>query len=370
MDFEETCQTIVNEAVRVGKANSGSLLLRKGEGFERVYTSLPKDFQVKPRKHGFAYQAYKLRRIVVFRRSKIIRYHPVFKKSHVNLFAFIPLSYRKKSIGVLSLNYNRREPLTTEQLKILKILGSLASLVIRKMQYYRETKSALETRDLFISLASHEFRTPLTAIKIYAELINLKLPNPDDPERKISENLLRAIDRLTGLINEFLQLDQIKRGKLRYYWGEHRLGKLLKQAVSDFNLRHPDYILNFKNGVADQTDIILADQEKLLLVINNLLDNAAKFSKKGSKIDLSLKKNGKNFVILVQDYGYGIGENELPRIFERFYKGLSRKSGIGLGLYLTREIVEKHRGKITVESEVNRGTTFKIILPARSYAKS
>ncbi|OGH11975.1 MAG: hypothetical protein A2857_06015 [Candidatus Levybacteria bacterium RIFCSPHIGHO2_01_FULL_36_15] len=369
LTLEQTYKIIVQEGAKLTDATYGSILLRKSNGFIRVYSSLPISQQVIPRKRGYAYQTYKLKGIILVNRNQVIRYHPEYKKTNMQSLIFIPLSYGKQSLGILSLQFNQERTFTQEQLRILDIFGSLASLAIRKMQYYNQTKIALENRDLFISLASHEFKTPLTSIKIYAELIGKNLDKNMVIDKEWVKNLLLSVKRLTDLTDEFLQIDQIKKGKLKYYWSQQNLDKILKQTISDFKLLYPDYIISYRNYLKDRSCLIIADPDKLLEAIANLLNNAVKFSRKGSKIEVLLKKIGSNFVIAIKDQGIGIDKEDLPKIFNRFYRGTASKSGMGLGLYLTRQIITKHHGTISARSKLNKGTTFIITLPVKNYAK-
>lgn len=367
LTLDQTYKIIVKEGIRLTGAVRVSVLLRRENGFETVYSSLPSNQRVVSRKRGFAYQAYKTRKTLIVQRNKIIPHHPEFKKTDLKHLAFVPLSYGKYSSGILTFLFNRPDTFTEEQIKVLNLFGSIASLAIRKMQSQEEMKNALETRDLFISLASHELKTPLTSIKIYAELIKKKLPRAEESEKKLLGNLLSSIERLTKLIDEFLQVDQIKKGKLKYYWSEQKLSAIVEQAVYDFKVMHPYHRLSYQNNLKKSEFLILADSNKLLQAINNLLNNASKFSKEESEIQVTLTSKDSNLIVKIKDQGVGIDPKEIPYIFRRFYKGKSKRPGMGLGLYLTKQIILKHHGDINVYSKINGGTTFEISLPPKKY---
>ena len=135
LTLEQTYKIIVQEGAKLTDATYGSILLRKSNGFIRVYSSLPISQQVIPRKRGYAYQTYKLKGIILVNRNQVIRYHPEYKKTNMQSLIFIPLSYGKQSLGILSLQFNQERTFTQEQLRILDIFGSLASLSITKIQY-------------------------------------------------------------------------------------------------------------------------------------------------------------------------------------------------------------------------------------------
>ncbi|MBI4037168.1 GAF domain-containing sensor histidine kinase [Candidatus Daviesbacteria bacterium] len=370
---KETYATVVREAVKLVDAEYGSILLAQKGKLARVYVSSPVSFPVK-RRH-FAEQVFKSRQVAIVDVSKSSKLFPLahIKKSAVQTIIYVPLSYRNKSIGALIVTSCRKLQNSATELKVLKLFGSMASLAITKSQLYDQTKTALETRDLFISMAAHEFRTPLTTISGYVQLLQTKLPEISQHVqvgRWVKELSWEAL-RLTNMVNELLEVSRINTGKIQYTWREHSLKEIIGRAILDFQFTHPDHKIVFQCNLGVGQDMVVGDFDKLLQVIINLLDNSAKFSQLGSEIIVRLRLKSPTLVLTVKDQGRGIDKKDLPRIFEGFYKGASNTvEGMGIGLFLSKNIVEEHRGSIKVRSQVDKGTIVEIQLPRAKISTS
>jgi signal transduction histidine kinase len=186
--------------------------------------------------------------------------------------------------------------------------------------------------------------------------------HPPDPEW--SRQIKKGADRITGLVNEFLDVEQIKAGKLPVNLRECRLRTVVNQAIRDFRLGNSKREIIFEDEIGNNSDLIKGDYEKLLQVMNNLLENAAKFSSDGSEIRVKLKANDSRLIVRIKNKGRGIPKKEIASIFDKYYKGnKTNKDGMGLGLFLSKEIIEKHNGAINIFSKFNKGTTAEICLP-------
>lgn len=362
---EETYTTVVQEAVKLIEAEYGSILLdQKGE-LVRVYASSPVAYQTKNRKKANTYRAFTERRIIVADILDLQKAHPELKKMGVASTIFIPLSYRNKSFGVLIVNSQKKITRSAIELKTLKLFGLMASLAIRKAQLHEETKINLENRDLFLSLAAHELRTPVTTIFGYAQLLYDKLQNKNNTEARWVNALHSESYRLTLLVQDLLEINRIRTGKMQYFFKECALREIIKRAIDNFKFNYPDREIFFDDRLGTNKGVVIGDFNKLLQVLTNLLDNAAKFSGAESKVVIILKASNQSFILQVQDQGMGIAKKDLSRVFEGFYQGSSSsaKEGMGLGLYLAKNIVEEHRGTIHLHSRLNRGTLVEIQLP-------
>jgi len=212
-------------------------------------------------------------------------------------------------------------------------------------------------------MAAHEFRTPLTTISGYIQLLYNKLANSKKIESTWIKNLSYENVRLTNLVKELLDINKVKSGQLDFYLKVCNLEKIISRAINNFNFQYPERKLIFKDTCREKTPEVIGDYDKLLQVINNLLDNAAKFSPPNSSITISLKSDKTQYTINVKDQGAGINKEDLPKIFSAFYKGDHQITGMGLGLHLSRYIINYHQGSIHVSSKENQGTTFEINLP-------
>lgn len=363
LSLDSTYKTIVEEAIKLVKGDNGSLILKKGNELKRVFSSTPVLYKIKPRKTGYLQTALEENKASILTIPEIERVHPEIKETAFKSSILIPLSYKNERIGILRV-YTKTKKFSENDLSVLKFFGPIATLALRKNQLYSEVKIALDTRDLFISLASHELRTPLTTILTYMQLLKRKGEKGENPDPKWIKTLLAETNRLIGLFNELFQLDQIKTGQLTYKFKRNKFLDIVKRAIDSFTTIYPHRKLVFQNQLFNQKGYIYCDHDKILQVILNLLTNATKFSTSKSEINLTVSSEGDFLTLLVSDKGKGIPKAELNKIFEGFYKGKNnRKEGMGLGLFLTKQIIKRHEGQIEVFSKVNKGTDFKIKLP-------
>lgn len=362
--IDETYKSIVDEAVKLVGGKYGSIFLEKEGALTRIYTTYPDLYKIKIRKNGLTYKVFNTNEPIVENISNISRVHPLMSKTGAKSDILIPLSYQNKAIGVLTILSNSTQEFTFRDLIILKMFGPLATLAIIKTQYYEETRMALETRDLFISMASHELKTPLTTVYAYMQLMQKKMESGETLKTTWVNTLLKETKRLTDLVNELLQVNQIQKGTLQFQMKKVNVVSVVKDAVNDFMITNPDRVVKINNKIQNGKSSVLGDSNKIFQVIINLLNNAAKHSNKQSVIAVFLDRKENNLMIRIRDQGTGIPKKDLPKLFDQFYRGNNHnKEGMGLGLYLTKRIVDEHEGSIYIASKVKKGTTVKIILP-------
>lgn len=227
---------------------------------------------------------------------------------------------------------------------------------------------ANEAKSQFISIVSHELRTPLTSIKGSLALIESgALGTVDDQLMRLVSIARKNSERLAVMIDDLLDLERLDAGKMQYEFAKVELNSLIKDAL-EANKGYADLNnVSFKAHLPRNKLFVEGDQNRLMQVLANLMSNAAKFSETGAMIDVSLKKDGLNALISVQDYGIGIPEGSQDKVFEKFAQvdaSDGRKvGGSGLGLSIARSIVECHEGDISFVSEEGQGSTFTITLP-------
>ncbi len=222
----------------------------------------------------------------------------------------------------------------------------------------------------FVANVSHELRTPLTAIRMAAESLHMGAMRDERMRAKFLNNIQGEADRLTRLVNELLTVANLM-GRPVLHMSNFELQTLAEQVES--TLEHHAKLANVQLIIRCPDDVpaIEADRDRLQQVLINLVDNAIKFTPASGSVtlDIASQNNGQEVRCKVVDSGIGIPPIDLPRIFERFYrvdKARSRVTGgVGLGLSIVKDIIEAHHGKITVTSEVNKGTTFTIELPVK-----
>ena len=228
-----------------------------------------------------------------------------------------------------------------------------------------EIKENEQQKDFFISMASHELKTPVTTIKGYVQILLSMYNEKGDPVLKNSlEVVNKQILTLTSLITDLLDLSKIKSGSLQLKLEHFCIDDLISEIVKEIQLTEPNSIIVFQKSA---TLMVLADRGRIGQVLINFLTNAIKYSpdKKEVKILVTLINN--EVMITVEDYGIGIGKVDQQKIFQRFYRvsGKDEKTfpGFGIGLFIAAEIIQRHHGKIGVESNLGKGSLFYFSLP-------
>jgi two-component system CheB/CheR fusion protein len=246
--------------------------------------------------------------------------------------------------------------------------GESLSIIITDLSFQKEAqqqKKTLEQKDEFISIASHELKTPVTSIKGYIQLLRFSFK--EEGNTRAEEMLGRAdaqVNKLSKLIAELLDVRKIENGQLLYTEESFDLAELVKEMVQELLSFSNTHELHFTAG---EDCMVYADRHKISQVVSNLIENAIKYSPAKSKVIIHVKRHDDKACCSVQDVGMGIPKDEQPKIFGRFYRvGSSVEntySGLGLGLYISAEIIKKHNGKLVVESEYGKGSTFSFELP-------
>ncbi|HEY8292447.1 MAG TPA: PAS domain S-box protein, partial [Thermomicrobiales bacterium] len=220
-------------------------------------------------------------------------------------------------------------------------------------------------RDVFIGIASHELKTPVTSIKGYAQLLARRLRSTGDPLVTTMLGKLDAqIDRLTGLIGDLLDVTRIESGNLPFRPAPFELNALITEMIDEVQRTAGRHTI-----VADLAApvTLVADRDRIGQVLTNLLTNAIKYSPQSDRVVVRTAHAGTDIAVAVQDFGVGIPKKDQPHIFERFYRvdadNRAGYSGLGLGLYIAAEFVARHGGAIRVESKEGEGTTVRFSLP-------
>lgn len=226
-----------------------------------------------------------------------------------------------------------------------------------------EELSSIETlRTDFVSNVSHELKTPLAVLQNYGSL----LEEPDLPEEKrleYAKSINRVTKHLSELITNILKLNKLETQKISPNFKKCNLSEMLCECLLGFESEWEKKNLDIEFNIEEDV-YIKTDPEMLMLVWNNLLSNALKFTPDGGKVSVNLKKNGNNVIVSVSDTGCGMEENTIKHIFDKFYQGDTSHSekGNGLGLALVKRVIDILDGKISVESELGTGSTFTVKL--------
>ena len=242
----------------------------------------------------------------------------------------------------------------------MRFIGSVLDITPEKINEQRKND--------FIAMVSHELKTPLTSLTAYIQLL---LREAGQTGESIESGILSRANvqtqKMTGLINGFLNLSRLEHGKLELQVTKFRMDELIREVMADQTVGITNTDLEF---TACPSVHVTADREKIGAVITNFLSNAIKYSSKGKKVTIECRVQEGSVVVSVSDHGMGIRADDLPYVFDRFYRVDSDNTrdiaGFGIGLYLSAEIIRFHQGKIWAESEYGAGTTFYFSIPFAS----
>jgi PAS domain S-box-containing protein len=268
--------------------------------------------------------------------------------------------------GGINYLYGKGHPVVDEHGEVVKLVGWAQDI----------TKARLleEARNDFVALASHQLRTPATGVKQYLSLLIEGYAGSLSPDQsKFARIAYEANDRQLDIVEDLLNVAQVDSGNLKIRKEKTELVRVIESIVKDEALKfeNKQQVLSFTTPYKNL--YIDVDKRRLRMVIENILDNAHKYTKEGGHVKISLKKQAKNIYITISDDGIGIASKDIANVFRKFARinnpAIKPSEGTGLGLYIAKRIIKLHGGKIVIESTPNIGTKFKIYLPMKSSVK-
>jgi signal transduction histidine kinase len=240
------------------------------------------------------------------------------------------------------------------------IIDGILVFVIEVTENVLTRRKVQERKNDFIGMVSHELKTPLTSLSGIIQLLAHKLKNSDDEFiSNASEKAYMQIKRMTNLINGFLNVTRLESGKISIQKQEFSLEDLIRESIEESNVITLQHEIKFAGNCPV---LVNADRDKIGSVISNLLSNASKYSPTGKDITVNCRIEDDTAIVSVTDEGIGIHADDTEKIFDRYYRVETNQtqfvSGFGIGLYLCAEIISQHEGKIWVDSEKDKGSTF------------
>ena len=317
--------------------------------------------------------------------------------SKLKVAVLAPLNIKDKTIGLIVLGAKESGDMYNEEdLKVLEVVGAQAAISLENALLYKETKNfniklekevEIATRDLrrantqlkkldaakseFISIASHQLRTPLTVIKGYISMmLEGNFGTLTKPEEESLDKVFQSNERLIQLVENLLNISRIESGRLQFDFKEVDLNAMVESVVEELsgNAKKKNLILQYKKPEKPLPKIKM-DEEKIRQVVMNLIDNAIKYTKQGS-VTVKLEQADKKVKFCVADSGMGIRSGDMVNLFKKFSRGtgtsLIHTEGTGLGLYVAHMMIESHKGKIWAESDgEGKGSKFCFELPVK-----
>ncbi len=276
----------------------------------------------------------------------------------------VPLKTHERIFGALALVTvaDSRRQYTSDDLALAQELARRAALQYENARLYHQALQAVRARDEMLAIVSHDLRSPLNAIINAAEILALGV---DEARRtRTCATIGYAAQRMNRLIEDLLDVTRIDEGRLVVQRSELCVCSLLNEVVEVYGRVAEARGVELKLLPPNAPISFEGDRARLLQALSNLLDNALKFTPEGGSVTLSARIEGSEVRFVVADTGAGIAERRLPHLFDRFWSlGGRRHGGIGLGLAITKGIVEAHGGRVEVESQPGRGSSFTLIFP-------
>jgi signal transduction histidine kinase len=277
----------------------------------------------------------------------------------------VPLKIQDKVIGVISFASTGEKHFTKRDLSLAEELAKRAALAIENARLFQQSQAAIRARDDFMKMVSHELKTPVTSLKAYVQVMEREFQKKGDTTAFMRvKKMDTQLSSMTRLITELLDLSRIQTGKLVYHKKLFSMDVLVRGIVEEMQLTTNHHRILIK-GQTNKS--VYADRDRIGQVLINLISNAIKFSKEQGSVVVSVKDNVHDITVSVQDFGIGIPKEHQKRVFEQFYQVSddTRQTfpGLGIGLYLSSDIIKNHHGRISVESSEGHGSTFSFTLP-------
>ena len=355
--------------VLLATEDGGTLEVRAAHGLEE---EVERGVRI-PVGMGFAGRVAKEGRPVVIddvKHSEVL--NPVLRDKGLQSLLGVPLRTRSKLVGVLHVGSYRPHRFQPQDVELVSLIADRIAIGVENALLFNEARaarmdadaaeSAVRMRDEFLSVAAHELKTPLTAAKTATQLLARTFRGTplSKTQARSLETVERQIGKLSRLASQLLDTVRLESGRLALEFDDVDVVALLRDAIEQAGATTERHSFSLD---APSELHVTADALRLEQVFTNLLDNAVKFSPAGGSIEISAWPAAMTATITVRDHGIGVPREHRARLFDQFYQAHPNRSGLGLGLYISRHIVERHGGTMYAEQPEGAGTRFVISLP-------
>jgi signal transduction histidine kinase/DNA-binding response OmpR family regulator len=296
-------------------------------------------------------------------------YIHVLQSLGISSVMLVPMVARNRSLGVITFALDDpQRRYTPDDLALAEELAHRAALAVDNARLYEQSQAAVRLRDVFLSVAAHELKTPLTALLGYVYLIQRRFTAQsmlNEADRRALTTIGEQAQRLNELVDTLLDVTRLQEGQLVLQPQHIDLCAVVQEIARDIQEFAPQHVI--EATCIDQPVLVNGDPQRLRQVVQNVLHNAIKYSPHGGQVYVTVRKDGQHGLIAIRDHGIGIPAEAVNQLFERFYRASNvnpnQISGFGIGLYIVREIVQRHGGTVQVESVEGEGSTFTVCLP-------
>lgn len=283
------------------------------------------------------------------------------------IFAAVPLASPRRALGLMVLYKDRSSSFSMRELDLWAAAAGQISVGVENARLLKEAQAALRIRDEFLSIASHELKTPLTPLKMGLDSMERRIRQGLPVELASVVKSQRQVDRLHWLVHDLLDASRVELGKLEIRREPIELAQLVAEVVAQFRL---SFERQFELELEPARHWIWGDRDRLEQVLVNLLENAHKYSPPEEPVRVRLERSGEEICLAVSDRGIGIPLADQASVFQRFHRAANASprnfGGLGLGLYLSQSMVQLQGGTLSLSSEEGRGSTFTVRLPRMS----
>ena len=377
--LDDVLQSVVDTVVDALEVDTAVVLLATDDGgtlVARASRGLEEEVELGvriPMGQGFAGRvASEGRPILIDDVKHSLVLNPILRDKGLQSLLGVPLRARTKLVGILHVGAYAAHRFAPHDVELVSLIGDRIAVAIENAELFEEARaarydaeaaeSAVRMRDEFLSVAAHELKTPLTAAKTAAQL--LKRTFRDTPLTATQARSLATVDKQIGklsrLASQLLDTVRLESGRRGLEFEDVDVVALLRDAIEQARTTTDQHTFAF-DGPPELH--IKADALRLEQVFTNLLDNAVKFSPSGGTIEVTAEPAATTATITVRDHGIGVAREHRARLFDQFYQAHPNRSGLGLGLYISRHIVERHGGTMYAEQPEGPGTRFVISLP-------
>jgi signal transduction histidine kinase len=389
-DLRPVLDTVIANAVKLVAADGGVIRIRHGDFLRLTAQSnddpermeLLRDFSIQLASHSVAAQAFRERRAVHLNDVRSVAdYHGPALVTPARTVLAAPLLREGVPIGTIAVFRDLVEPFTERQIEAITTFANEAVIAIGNIELFREIEMANEKlRELdrmksnFVSNVSHELRTPLTAIEgLLDNMLDGLTGQLNVKQAQYVAALKESTDRLARLIDDVLDLSIIERGTIELKPISFSFSSLIHEVTDTLKPVAKQKLVDLEVAALDRHLTAWADRDKITQVLTNLISNGIKFTPSQGEVKIAVQKNGSGWVqVSVMDTGPGITHEEVNKIFNEFYQikqpGEGKAKGVGLGLAISKKLVEMHGGRIWVESELGKGSTFFFTVPVEPFS--
>ncbi|MCB8983234.1 MAG: GAF domain-containing protein [Ardenticatenaceae bacterium] len=384
LDLEHVLNLTLDWALRVSDGRAGTIVLTNEESkpYLQAQRGYDHGFSIEPVNGTFADDGL-ISRVLASSEPHVtgnVHAEPDYKAISFETLSQItlPIIHKQKLIGVAAIESDRMNTFNNGHLETAVRMTNHAAVAIANALLYQQVKEANQAKSEFVSMVSHELKTPMTSMRGYTDLLLSGMTGDlSNQQRSFLETIAANIRRMSQQIQDLTDISRIETGQLHMDPAPTAFTIIVSETLQTVRGLCDAKGIELHLELPDELPSILADKERLVQVLTNLISNACKYSPNDTDIYVKLWADSMSLdsqveatpvvICAVQDTGYGISAEDQKRLFTKFFRAddpnIRKATGTGLGLSITRGIVELHGGKIWVESELNKGTTFTFAVP-------